>query len=88
MVKSNMHCGQDKITTKRAMGKIPFELVYGTKVKLPINLKIHVYHLLQQFTMNQEVVQARIDQLVELEESRRITFDHMIKKSGKNQRNI
>jgi hypothetical protein len=29
--------------------------------------------------MNQEVVQARINQLVELEESRRTTFDYMIK---------
>jgi hypothetical protein len=64
--------------TKRATGKSPFELVYGTKVKLPINLKIHVYHLLQQFTTNQEVVQARSNQLVELDESKRIAFNQMI----------
>jgi transposase InsO family protein len=55
----------DKITTKKATSKTPFELIYGTKVKLLVNLKIHVYHLLQQFIMNQAVVQVRIDQQVE-----------------------
>jgi hypothetical protein len=76
----------DTITTKKATSKTPFEL--GTKVKLPISLKILVYHLMQHFTTNQEVVQARIDQLVELEKSTQIAFDQMIKKLRNYQRNI
>ena len=50
-----------------------------TKARLPINLKIKVYHLLQQFTMNQKVVEARINQLVEIDETRRMSFDQMIR---------
>ena len=37
----------DRITKKSAIGKSPFELVYGTNVTLPIHLKLPVYQLLQ-----------------------------------------
>jgi hypothetical protein len=43
-------------------------------VTLPIHLKIPVYKILGSFTTNQEVVQAKIDQLVELDEHKRIAL--------------
>jgi hypothetical protein len=64
----------DRITKKQATGKNPFEMVYGMDVTLLIHLKILVYKVLQPFTTNQQAVQARIDQLVELDEHRRATL--------------
>jgi len=43
-------------------------------VTLPINLKISVYKLLQHLTSYQQVVQARIEQLVKLDERMRVAF--------------
>ena len=37
----------DRITKKSAMGKYPFELVYGMDVTLPIHLQLPVYQNLQ-----------------------------------------
>ena len=36
----------DRITNKSATRKIPFELVYGLDVTLPIYIKLPVYQLL------------------------------------------
>jgi hypothetical protein len=66
----------DRITKKRATGKSPFELVYGLDVILPINLRLPVYKLLRQFTTNQEALQHRIDELVQLEEDRLVAYTH------------
>jgi hypothetical protein len=41
---------EDKITKKDSIGKIPFELVYGMDVNLPIHLKLLVYNIMQQFS--------------------------------------
>lgn len=69
----------DRITKKQSTGKSPFEFVYGLEVTLPVHLKIPAYWLLQQFTTNQDAVQGRINQLIELDESRRSAFDQSIK---------
>eukprot|EP00253_Pinus_taeda_P021486 PITA_21486 len=74
----------NRITTKKATGKSPFELVYGLDVTLPMHLKLPAYQLLQNFSTNKDVVQNRIDQTVELDEARRTTFDAICK----NQSNI
>jgi hypothetical protein len=53
--------------------------MYGMEAKFPINLQIHTLHLSQQVTTDKEALQGRIDQLIELEESRRNDFDQMTK---------
>eukprot|EP00253_Pinus_taeda_P023948 PITA_23948 len=74
----------DRITKKKATSKSPFELVYGLDVTLHVHLKLPAYHLLQHFSTNKDVVQNRIDQIVELDEACRTTFDTICK----NQSNI
>lgn len=68
----------DRTTVKRITGKSPFELVYGQDCRLPINLQIPVYELLQQCTSDTEAMQGRIDKLVELDEKRRSALDKML----------
>ena len=68
----------DRTTVKRITGKAPFELVYGQDCRLPINMQIPIYELLQQCTSDQEAFQARINKLVELDEVRRMAFDKMV----------
>jgi hypothetical protein len=53
------------------------------EAKLFINLTILMYHLMQHFTTNHEALRERIDQLVELDESRQNVFDQMIKNQDK-----
>ena len=73
----------NRITKKSATGKSPFELVYGLDVTLPIHLKLPVYQLLQAFSTDQNAVQNRLDQLIELDENRRKAFDHSLKSQKK-----
>jgi hypothetical protein len=40
---------EDRTTTKTSTGKTPFELVYGLKSHLPINLQIPSLQIAQQF---------------------------------------
>eukprot|EP00253_Pinus_taeda_P014046 PITA_14046 len=74
----------NRITKKKATGKSPFELVYGLDVTLPVHLKLPASQLLQHFSTNKDVVQNRIDQIVELDEAHRTAFDAICK----NQSNI
>ena len=64
----------DRTTVKRVIGKALFELVYGKKCRLPINLQIPIYDMLQQCTSNHEEFQEIIGKLVELDEVRRMEF--------------
>jgi transposase InsO family protein len=73
----------DCIMTKTSTWKSPFELVYGMEAKLPINLQIPVFHLMQHFKTDQEALQGRIDQLIELDKSRRNAFDQMVRNQDK-----
>ena len=66
------------MTVKRVTGKDHFQLVYGKNCRLPNNLQIPIYELLQQYTSDDESFQARIDKLVELDEVRRVAFDKMV----------
>jgi low affinity Fe/Cu permease len=65
----------DKITKKSATGKSPFELVYGLDVTLLVHLKLLVYQLLQGFSSDKDAVQNKIDQIIELDETKRKAFD-------------
>lgn len=73
----------DRITKKGATGKSPFELVYGLDVTLSVHLKLLVYQLLQAFSTDQNAVQNRLNQLIELDENRRKAFDHSLKSQDK-----
>jgi hypothetical protein len=67
----------DRITTKNSIGKTPFELVYELEAKLPVNLQIPILYFSQQYTTDGEAIQGRINQLVELDESRRVSLGQM-----------
>jgi len=76
----------DRITIKQSTGKSPFELVYGLDVTLPIHLKIPTYQLLQHFTNDQNAVDERINQFIQLDETRREAFTQSIKSQDKMKR--
>jgi hypothetical protein len=59
--------------------KTSFELVYGLEAKLPVNLQIPILRFAQQYTTEEEAIWGRIDQLVELDESRRVALSQMEK---------
>ena len=67
----------DRITTKTSTGKTPFELVYGLEAKLPMNLQIPILRFAQQYTTDAEAIQGRINQLIELDETRRNALGQM-----------
>ena len=73
----------NRIRKKSATWKYSFELVYGLDVTLPIHLKIPVYQLLQAFSTDQNAVQNRLDQLIELDEKQRKAFNHSLKSQNK-----
>ena len=73
----------DRITKKSSTGKSPFELVYGLDVTLPIHLKLLVYQRLQNFSSDQDAIQNKVNQLIELDENRRTSLDQSIKNSDK-----
>ena len=73
----------DRITKKISTGRSPFDLVCGLDVTLLVHLKLPIYQLLQNFSSDQEAIQNRINQLIELDESRRNSPDQSIKNSDK-----
>lgn len=74
---------EDRITKKSSTGKSPFELVYGLDATLPMHLRLLAYQLLQSFTSEKDVVQHRIDQIVELDETKRRLFEHIYRNQAK-----
>jgi hypothetical protein len=73
----------DRITTKTSTGKTPFELVYGLEAKLPVNLQIPILRFVQQYDTDAEAIQGRINQLIELDETRRNALGQMIRNQEK-----
>ena len=60
----------NRITSKRATGKFPYELVYGRVAILPIQLALPVARFMQEIQEEPDDMTRRINQLVELEETR------------------
>ena len=58
--------------------------MYGLEAKLPVNLQIPILCFAQQYTTDGEAIQGRINQLIELDESRRTALSQM----ARNQENI
>lgn len=65
----------DRITKKRSTRRSPFELVYDLDAVLPMNIKLPVYKLLQYFVTDRENLQARINDIIQLDEERRLAKD-------------
>ena len=61
----------DRITKKSSTRKSPFELVNGLDVQLPVHARLPVYGLLQTSSSSEDAVENRINQIIELDESRR-----------------
>ena len=60
----------NQITSKRATGKSPYELVYGRAAFFPVQLALPVARFMQENQDEPDDVTRRINQLVELEETR------------------
>jgi hypothetical protein len=73
----------DRITKKEATGKSPFELVYGLEARLPIHLRLPTYGSVEDFSTEQDVVQNRVNQVIELDEIRRKAYDQNCKNQSK-----
>jgi hypothetical protein len=71
---------ENHFTKKHATNKSSFKLVYD--VVLPVNLRLLVYKLLEEFTINHEALKAHIDLLEQLDEDQRIAYTHFIDYQG------
>jgi hypothetical protein len=78
-----LHFGLIRITKKSAIGKTPFELVYGLDVTLPVHLRLPTYQLLHGFSTDKDALQNRLDHLIELDENRRKDFDQSVRNQEK-----
>ena len=65
----------DRISTKRAIGIPPFQLVYGTEVVFPGSLRVPVMRYFQEQKEEPNQIQRRINQIIELEEQRSKAYD-------------
>ena len=61
----------NRITSKRATGKSPYELVYGRAALFPVQLALPVARFMKESQEEPDDVTRRINQLVELEETRK-----------------
>ena len=64
-----------KISTKRAIGMSPFQLVYGVEVVFIASIGVLVIKLLQEQHDEPNHMQRRINQIIELNELRDKTYD-------------
>jgi len=65
----------DRISTKRAIGMSPFQLVYGAEVIFPTSLGVLVMKLLRDPLDEPNPIQRRISQIIELNEVRDKDYD-------------
>ena len=56
----------DRITTKKAIGTCPFQIVYGIEAVFPIQLGLPVMKFMQENVEEPNEVQHRIFQMIEL----------------------
>jgi transposase InsO family protein len=73
----------DRITKKAATGKSPFELVYGLEARLPVHLRLPTYGSVEDTSTEQDAVQNRVNQIIELDEIRRRAYDQNCRNQNK-----
>jgi hypothetical protein len=73
----------DRITKKATTGKSPFELVYGLEARLPVHLRLPTYGSVEDLSTEQDAVQNRVNQVIELDEIRRKAYDQNCKNQSK-----
>ena len=66
----NFSLWANRITNKRATGKYSYELVYGRAAVFPVQLALPVARFMQEIQEEPDNMIRRINQLVELEETR------------------
>ena len=72
------------MTTKKSTGNSPFKLVYGTEAVFPIQLTLLVAKFLQEEQNEENDMEKRINDLVEVHQIR----DQLIEKSITHQKRI
>ncbi|XP_059068320.1 uncharacterized protein LOC131858869 [Cryptomeria japonica] len=61
----------DRITIKKTIGTSPFELVYGSKARMPINNLLLVYKFIHENNLEMlDPLEEKMEMLAELDESR------------------
>ena len=60
----------NRITTRKAIGTSPFQLVYGTEVVFPVQLGIPVMKFFQEILEEPSDIQRRVYALIELQQER------------------
>ena len=70
----------NRVTVKKAIGCAPFDLVYGIQAKLPQNNLKEMYKFVQLYEDDiVDDMQMRMDDIMQLEETRRDSFDRKAK---------
>lgn len=71
--KLRMEVWEDRITVKKSTGRSPFELVYGAQDRIPMQNLLPAYKFILQEDLDiLEPMEDRMEQLVELDEIRRL----------------
>ena len=61
---------ENRITTKKAIGSSPFQLVYGNNIVFPVHLGIPIMKFFQDILEEPNDIQRRIFSLIELQQER------------------
>jgi hypothetical protein len=67
----------DRVTTKRSLGLSPFQLVYGVEAIFPTQLAFPVEKFLQDYQGEPDDMVRRIQQLVEVQQTREQLLDRV-----------
>jgi hypothetical protein len=65
----------DKLNTKRSIGMSPYQLVYGIDVVFPTSSGVLVMKLLQKVQAEPNDIQRRINQMIQLQQSREEVYN-------------
>lgn len=71
--------GENRVTTKRSIGKSPFEFVYGNAVIFPMQTEIPVAKLFQDAKEEPNSLTRRINHLLELQENMGEVTQNLVK---------
>lgn len=72
----------DRIRTKNALGISPYFLVYGQDPVFPMQLRIPTLRFIQEYMEDTDAIQARLTQLMNLEEKRDQALEKFAKHQG------